>query len=199
MLFQARCCFVAFKQNNIIVFTGIKFFSEVGSLTVLHKKEDVSRVKTTIKRLQKPINMTTWKDLKTKPDLKYFNFDDEDMCVVEYQDAGYVNPRLVVAAYQKIAVNQGCHRIKDIVNNVSKSGHLWSVSTDCGRKIKSYKVLVTTGAFTAFRDVLPRGIKPHLPLKSQTVLFAKVNQHDIIRFRYVSLCNIHCSMKDNWY
>ena len=164
-------------------FSGIKFYSEVGCVIVLDKEADILMAKSAIKRSRKPIIMATWKDLKTKPDLKYFNFEDEDMCVVEFQYAGYVNPRLVVAAHQKIALNRGCQIIRDLVKNVSKNGQSWSVLTDSGQIIKANKILVTTGAFTAFRDVLPCGIKPLLQLKTQTVLFAEVNQHDLIRFR----------------
>ena len=60
------------------------------------------------------------------------------------------------------------------MNITCKSGHV----------IHAKKVLLATGAFTGFRDLLPNGITPDIQLLTRSLIFAEVPSEKLDYFRY---------------
>jgi sarcosine oxidase/L-pipecolate oxidase len=66
------------------------------------------------------------------------------------------------------------------------SGHLHrregatilEVSTKRSGKLLARKVMLATGAFTEFSDLLPRGLLPDMKICTETVILAEVSEKD---------------------
>ena len=94
--------------------------------------------------------------------------------VFECERSGYINPRKLFQAEQIAARQHGCDVIESCVQKVFDSFHsdgttLKSVQLENGDVIRSRKVLVATGAFTSFRDLLPAGLEPDVTLIGATI------------------------------
>ena len=80
-----------------------------------------------------------------------------------YKNSGHINPRKLVAAQQKIAKSRGCEIINDVVVTIKDSkdrdGGLAQLRCESGRMVQARKVLLCTGAFTNYHDLLPEDKK----------------------------------------
>ena len=117
----------------------------------------------------------------------YLDFATKDIGVFESTNAGYINPRKLVEAQKLIASKHGCTYVDDVVNNVTRTNqsdgsYIMEVVTGHGRKFKCSKVLLATGSFTAFRNLLP-GFEPDQTLCPLTVGLVEVSSQDAEKMR----------------
>ncbi|XP_077989571.1 uncharacterized protein LOC144443862 [Glandiceps talaboti] len=167
--------------------TGVKFYNDVGYINVskmgdsYHQKvkENALSMKIKVEELDK-------RSLETK--YPYFSFKLNDVGILEKQDAGHVSPRAQVKAQQTAAHLQGCDIIDDVVDQVTETNQLdgskcMKVTTAKGQVIHARRVLLTTGAFTRFRDLLPRGKELDVQLSGATLLFAELSDEDAIKLK----------------
>ena len=103
--------------------------------------------------------------------------------VLEEKRSGYVNPRMLVMAEQIAARQQGCDVIETCVQKISDTFHidgtpLKLITLENGDVIRSKKVLLATGAFTSFRDLLPAGIQPNVTLRAPTIAKIGISEND---------------------
>ena len=117
----------------------------------------------------------------------YLDFSSNDVGVYESKNAGYINPRRLVQAQKLIASKYGCTYIDDVVNNVTRTNqsdgsYIMEVVTGHGRKLKCSKVLLATGSFTTFRNLLP-GFEPDQTLCPLTVGLVEVSPKDAEKMR----------------
>ena len=86
--------------------------------------------------------------------------------------AGYINPRKLVIAQQKIAQKYGAVLYSDIVNEIAKdkSGG-YKLTLESGDSLHSKKILLAPGAFVDRRKLLPPGVNPDMNSTTETVLF----------------------------
>ena len=81
--------------------------------------------------------------------------------------AGYLNARQYVKAQLAVARHQGCDVINDVVNRVteidqsdsSEGQKRMQIETEGGKRIMAKKVLICTGAFTQYKNLLPKECK----------------------------------------
>ncbi|XP_033630824.1 uncharacterized protein LOC117292780 [Asterias rubens] len=82
--------------------------------------------------------------------------------ILAQTNAGYLIARDYVKAQTLVARRQGCDVITDVVNRVTNGlagdDHVL-VETEGGKKLRAKRVLLCTGAFTHFKDLLPEGCK----------------------------------------
>ncbi len=93
--------------------------------------------------------------------------------------AGYVNPRAMVKAQQKMALQNGCDIIRDIVCDVIPKVTYQEIRTDSGKVLKAKKVLLTPGAFINCRNLLPNGLKSPTKMLTTTVNLVRQRIFDI--------------------
>jgi thioredoxin reductase len=62
--------------------------------------------------------------------------------------AGYLNPRLLVSAHQKIAVNHGCQLIPEVVEHIVREGGGFILKLTSGQAIATKKILIASGIYT---------------------------------------------------
>ena len=108
----------------------------------------------------------------------YIHFKECDEAWYESSGAGYVNPREFVRAEQTLATQRGCAIIDDVVTDVTRDVYTQLMKLRLRRSgnIHARKVLLATGAFTEFFNLLP--IKLDVALTSSTVVLAEVSKTD---------------------
>ena len=133
-----------------------------------------------------------YQDFKDK--FPFLNISTSDVAVYEYQNAGYVSPRNLVRAQIKQAKLQGCSFIPEVVNDVTRvvhsGGYCMRVTTDKFTEILAKKVLLATGAFTEFRNLLPKGLYLNVGLCPLTVAKVEISESDYRKIRYETSCDL---------
>jgi sarcosine oxidase len=86
----------------------------------------------------------------------YLRFTPGSSAVLQAKDAGYINPRRLLEAQQKISVAQGTTLIRDVVTAMKRIGKQIEIGTGSGEKIRAKRVLLATGAYTNAIGLLPK-------------------------------------------
>lgn len=118
----------------------------------------------------------------------FLNFSKNDEAIYEEKSSGYISPRRLIEAHKYLAKQNGCDIIDEVVRDVKrlvvKGKYVMRVTTDCGRQIYADKVLLSTGAFTAFKDLLPSLLKVDVSLFPITVARVEISTADYEKIRY---------------
>ena len=165
--------------------TGIRFYHEVGELVIgtkggeyMRSIEDSARKTDLLSSLTK-YDYTTMK--KVFPDME---FAKEDVALHHKTNSGYINPRKMVAAQIKVAQNNGCRVVRDVVMKINSLGHFFHVKTQSGKIILAKKILLATGAFTTLHPLMKEVCPSFIPMP-QTVTLAEVSEDDAEKLKYV--------------
>ena len=161
-------------------FSGISFYSDVGSLFVGDSNLQERLKKQAVDHVQSQDHSEL---LRKYP---YLNFGEKDTAILNFV-GGVVNPRRQVDAAITIASKNGCDVIRDVVSLVNKleesDGTVMVLKTEGGKTIYSKRVVLATNVFTQSRDLLPGDIKLKFEPSPQTVVFAEVDPKDFERLR----------------
>lgn len=180
--------------------SGIGFYDEVGSLVAGGKDTkymtDNEKVS---KEQQLESEILSYETLKTKFPL--LNFSDIDYGIYEVK-AGHISARNLVNAQIKLAKSKGCACIHEIVENVTqmeKDGNSnMCVLTESGKQVLTRKVLLATGAFTAFRNLLPVDHELDVGLCPLTTAMIEVTADDFTNMRKYPTLIYFGKGADNW-
>lgn len=105
------------------------------------------------------------------------NFDDGLTVLHETGEAGYINPRSLVAAQTKIAADQGADLIREAVVEIDTKGQGVALTTSGGQTVRVNKVMLATGAWTEFLTGETLGFAP-MP---RTVVMAELDDAEAER------------------
>ena len=98
-------------------------------------------------------------------------FPDELDAIHERGQAGFIDPRKLVAAQITVCRQQGATVIDDTVASVDVQADGVVVRTEAGNELKAQKVLVAAGAYSQF--LLPR--QPKTIIKPRTIVMARLD------------------------
>ena len=123
----------------------------------------------------------------------FLSIPNMDEAVFESHFAGYISPRRLIKAQITIAKKNGCQHIQEVVRSVSRVLHndsnkcevVMEVVTDSGRKVLAKKVLLCTGAFTAFRKLLGTEVSPDTKLFPLAVTKLEISEEDAVKIKCV--------------
>ncbi len=151
--------------------SGIRFSTPSGRLTALPKGEDIFY----------PYVASNAPNCLSSVNHAPFSFPDNYDVVFEKAPSGYLNPRQMVLAQTTCAELQGTAVIAQQVSRIELEQSLAKISLTNGELIYSKKVLLATGAFTNFFDLLPR----QLALKPETIttVLAEVSEETAVHFK----------------
>lgn len=161
---------------------GIAFYHEGGNLMIGPK--DSSFVRGTGKVISDGgIEVEYYSNKTLREKCPYINFSADTCGFREFKNAGYINPRKLVEAQQFLARTQGCVIFDDVVNHVTRivqsdGTYVMKVETESGHVIDSKTVLLATGAFTEFRNLLP-GICPDQEIIPLSTTFLEVEKSSL--------------------
>ena len=85
----------------------------------------------------------------------YLQFTPGSSAILQGKNAGYIDPRRLVAAQQMISIEQGTTLIRDVVVQMQRNGDQIEIGTNSGEKLRANRVLVATGAYTNATGLLP--------------------------------------------
>ena len=172
---------------HVVFGTGVQFFTEVGTLTVMKSGSEYMKLQ---QKVADEVNIKLDKLSRdeAKEKFPYLDYKDCDEAWFEPTAAGYINPRHLVKAEQILARRYGCHVVDDVAMSVQKIAKpdgttQMEISTEKHGKILARKVVLATGAFTEFRDLLPDGVLPDVSILTNTVILAEMSTKDQHHFR----------------
>ena len=181
----------------IISTSGTEFFHEVGYLGIGPSSDKYLTGLISAAQTQNfPFRELT--TLELRQICPYMNISAEYSCgILIERDAGYINPRDMVAAQKICAEKAGCEIINDVVRRIipPREADGYNVLiTDNGRLFYSRKILLATGAFTHCRRLLPREVQPDVALQAEAMamvcssIYCKSLQCKSLKmtFRYLS-------------
>lgn len=142
---------------------------------------------TVSKKQQMESEILLYETLKKKFPL--LNFSDIDFGIYEVK-VGHISARNLVSAQIKLAKSKDCACIHEIVEKVYKieknDDSKMCVIKESGRQVLSRKVLLATGAFTAFRNLLPVDQKLNVALCPLTTAMIEVTDDVFTNMRFDS-------------
>lgn len=162
------------RYRELEQLSGINFYHPVGLLYITKKNSSFSKkVLQSANSLDLPVVDLSYNDIFQKrfPYIKLTG--DDDLPLLDDFGAGHISPRNVVAAQKKVAKNQGCDIISEVVSEVKplvKGIH--EIITECGRILKAKRILICTGAFTNLKKFPMPKLK--MKMKKETVGFFKL-------------------------
>jgi glycine/D-amino acid oxidase-like deaminating enzyme len=161
--------------------TGIDFYEPNGCIYLNNFQDDY---------LQKAPSLATefglqFKSIGSAEDLRSIspeiNFEHDIYGIFEPDLAGLINPRKLVSAQLQSFVESGGQEINEVVTRIDKSKGLWKVKTSIGGEYSAEKVLIAAGAFTNFKNLLPR--KLDFQNKSEVVILTQLSETDYGRLK----------------
>ncbi|KAL4238962.1 hypothetical protein ACF0H5_003666 [Mactra antiquata] len=168
------------RYREIEDLSGIKFYDEVGCLSIGKGTDTIgtSSESSPIQAFEEQPELLSKKIVDER--FNYLKFPDEITGVVETKNAGIINPRKLVQAQQKLAVEQGCTIIDDVVCDVDRIVHsdqtyVMKVVTETGDTVLAKFVLLCTGAFTKLRNMLPQCLNIQHTIAPLTVALVEVD------------------------
>jgi len=169
------------RYRTIEADAQIPFFHDVGCLIVSRPGGDglsadpiESMNAMGIDHTHFPVGDRSWQD--RWPALE---FPTTHYAVFEPSPAGYIRPKSLIAAQNVLAEQSGAQIIADTVIGVEHIGQRYRIQTAGGPEYDADHVLVASGAFSNFNDLLPAPIAT--TLKSEVIVLGEVNTDDAQR------------------
>jgi sarcosine oxidase len=162
--------------------SGIDFYHEVGCLIVAPEPGGQSTYIANVQEAVSQLGVAT-EDLDgaaLASAFPYFQFEAGCVGIHERKNAGYVNPRAMVAAQTMLAKKVGVTMINATAMAVRDEGAYVSVTTADGQVVKGEKVLVAAGGFSTAPQLLPQ--KLDLSVNARTVAFFEISDADLARY-----------------
>lgn len=156
--------------------TGIRFFEEIGYVRIHHDPDYVIRSADHAEQFtgNRPEVMSGAEANKRFP---FFHFEPTETVGYQSPDAGRINPRDYVAAMSARASSLGAEMIDDhAVEMTIRDGGV-DVQTAGGKTIKAERVLVATGAYATFDNLLPILVPLHV--RGRTIVMVPVDEESL--------------------
>ncbi len=162
--------------------SGIKFYHPVGCLMVGPNRSTGNRYVASIAgaAAQLGVDIEMMDDARLASAFPYFGFEAGCEGVHEADNAGYVNPRALVAAQSLLAERQGATLKRETVVSVRDEDGCGLVRTAEGNVYKADKVLVAAGGFSIAEGLLARRLD--MSVYARTVTFFHVPDEELDGF-----------------
>ena len=158
--------------------SGLNFHYATGGLRV-EQPEAITRIENVGQQLK--VNFKTFAPNTLEQACPAFRFPEHLAGILEYGQAGYVNPRSMVAAQLKIAARHGLVIIEETVAGVEPGAGQVTVKTTAGHRYLAQKVLIAAGAYTNHLLDQPLDLTP----KARTILLAQVSGPELERLKNI--------------
>jgi sarcosine oxidase len=162
--------------------TNICFRSEEGCLTVFPDNPDFfireyeSRAKKSGIAYRIAESVDSMKGINSE-----FSFPPFAKGFYEPAPAGHINPRLLIQAQQNAFEKNGGKLLNETVKKIDLEKNVIKVICFSGQIFEAKKVLLATGAFTNFFELLRAKIE--LKLKSESTVLIKVEENQALRLQ----------------
>jgi sarcosine oxidase len=170
------------RYRDIEEASGIAFYHPVGCLMVGPNRDTgntyIGGVCSAAAELGVDVEMMD--DGKLKSGFPYFSFEPGCEGVYQGNDAGYVNPRALVAAQSVLSERQGAVLLGETVVTIRDGQGGVRVTTAEGNTYHADKVLLAAGGFSIAEGLLPRPIT--MSVYARTVTFFHIPDEELAAF-----------------
>lgn len=162
------------RYGEIAAESGLDFYTESGCLLVGPGQgaadSYVARIRDAAARVG--IAPDLLDDAALAARFSYFRFEDGSEGVHEPDEAGYINPRRLVAAQSMLAERAGATLVRGTACDVRETAGGVTVATEDGRTLAAETVIVAAGGFSIARGLLPAPLD--LTVYARTVAFFEI-------------------------
>lgn len=95
--------------------------------------------------------------------------------------AGYLQPKRLIVAQNKLALRAGATLVSDTVIDIAQSASGYVVRTASGRTVGAERVLIAAGGFSNFNNLLPDPAA--IRMKSEVIALGEVSDKDAAQLR----------------
>jgi glycine/D-amino acid oxidase-like deaminating enzyme len=161
--------------------SGIRFFTQCGCIyaSTYDGDEYLKSLPESAATFGTPLNLRNTSELCSE--YPQFFFPDNTRGYVEYESAGYINPRELIRAQTTMFLKKNGCFVEDTVSSVIQDDGACRVATVGGHTYSAEKVLLAPGAFVNFMNLLPRDKKLNVILKGETILLAELSSFEAKR------------------
>jgi sarcosine oxidase len=170
------------RYGEIEAQSGVKFYHPVGCLMVGPARSTGHSylIGTCNAAAELGVDIEMLDDGQLADRFSYFGFEPGCEGVYQANDAGYVNPRALVAAQSVIAEKQGVSRIGEVVVSVREGQGGAVVTTAEGNIYEADRVLLAAGGFSTAEGLLPRRVQ--MSVYARTVTFFHIPDEELDNF-----------------
>jgi glycine/D-amino acid oxidase-like deaminating enzyme len=162
--------------KDLEISTGVSFFQPNGCVYLNdHEDEYLKTVDTLANKFSLNFNHINGRD-QLREKLPHVEIGESVFGIFEGASAGLIQPRNLILAQLTAFRNFGGREIQEVVVDLQKVNGVWTATTDSGAQYSSKKVLVSTGAFSNFFNLLPKKLK--FQNKSEVVITAELSESD---------------------
>ncbi|WP_137137185.1 FAD-dependent oxidoreductase [Rhizobium sp. FKY42] len=162
--------------------SGIQFYHETGCLMVGPERTSghpyIDGILNAAEKLH--VQPELLNDAALEGRFSYFGFEPHCEGVFEARNAGYVNPRALVAAQSAICRKQGVTLIGETVVSIRREGDAIVVQTREGERYHADRVLLAAGGFSIVESLLPRSVD--MSVYGRTVTFFEIPESELSVF-----------------
>ncbi len=152
----------------------INFYEEVGTLSI-GTPDYFDELMETYKKVN--FEYSTHENFDLKNNYNYLNFPENSQFVFESKNAGHISPRKLVEAQKQLFKLRGGTYIDDFSINIKKSNGIFIIQTNNNNKIKANKILLATGGFTNFTNILTNDLPTKV--RGRTIILGEVKSQYI--------------------
>ncbi|MCY3779047.1 MAG: FAD-dependent oxidoreductase [Chloroflexi bacterium] len=166
------------RYSDIEAASGLQFHHRVGCLRATDIEERIAEVDVCARTYSPPHQQLDAAGCKHV--YPFLSFSDDFVAWDEKGEAGYINPRSLIAAQLKVAADHGADIIREIVSLIDDCGDdCLTIRTREGGVLQARKLLLAVGGYS--NTLLDR--KLDLATKGHTILLAEVPPEEIGRLR----------------
>ena len=167
--------------------SGVDFFEDCGYLDVAGPKhphfnewcKDAERLaKSSNSQVLSPEEIPSVLPFLQLPGIAVGSYDQPG------QGAGYLSPRKLVFAQQKLAMKQGCVVLSSIAKNLRQTKTGWMIQTEDGLMVSCTRVVLCQGTYTGLSFVAKDLLPPlDLTFTAQTTALMEVDEEEAQRLK----------------
>ncbi len=179
---------------------GIPFYQEKGALLTGPGRAEggryVADAEAVAARLK--LDVATFDHDKLAYHFPFFKFPNGTEGIFERRNAGFISPRSLVNAQNKLAQNSGAEIVSSSVVSVREQMGRGVVETADGETLSADKVLVAAGGFSVQNGLLPQPLE--MSVYARTVVFFEVDELEAERLATMpSMINYAADISENTY
>ena len=147
----------------------MNFYEEVGTLSI-GTSDYFDELMNTYNKVD--FDYTTHENFDLNNNYKYLNFPENSQFVFESKKAGHISPRKLVEAQKYLFKLRDGTYVDDFSINIKKSNGIYTIQTNNNNSIKANKILLATGGFTNFTNILTNDLPTKV--RGRTIILGEV-------------------------
>lgn len=176
------------KYHEIQQRTGIEFFTETSNINFGPAGgqyiQDSKKVSETLGLQHEHLSNQQLKDR-----YPYVDIQESNQCVLQLSKSGVINPRGYLKAMVTLAHLGGCDIRDAVVDDITEisstdgRSRTQVLTIDNGEVIRARQVLLCTGVFTSFTNLLPNHLLPDVIMSPEQTLRMEVGEEDLMMLK----------------